>query len=90
MAINTPPTDPIPASVYKHVVDDLVPHITILVNKSLSTGSIEGIKASVISPLIKKYNLDHDANKSYRPISNIEFISKIIEKVVSIRLNEHK
>ena len=89
MKIKTSPADPIPASVYKHIVDDLVPHITILVNKSLATGSIEGIKQSVIAPLIKKYNLDHDENKSYRPISNIEFISKIIEKVVSIRLDEH-
>ena len=90
MTIKTSPADPIPASVYKHLVNDLIPHINILVNKSLSTGSVEGIKESVISPLIKKYKLDHDANKSYRPISNIEFISKIIEKVVLVRLNEHK
>ena len=89
MTIKTSPADPIPASVYKHVVEDLIPHITILVNKSLATGSVEGIKESIISPGIKKYILDHDDNKSYRPISNIEFISKIIEKVVSIRLNEH-
>ena len=89
MTIKTSPADPIPASVYKHLVNDLIPHYTILVNKSLSTGSVEGIKESVISPLIKKFKLDHDANKSYRPISNIEFISKIIEKVVLIRLNEH-
>ena len=89
MPIKTSPADPIPASVYKHIVNDLIPHYTVLVNKSLSTGSVEGLKESVISPLIKKYKLDHDANKSYRPISNIEFLSKIIEKVVLIRLNEH-
>ena len=33
--------------------------------------------------------LDSDIMKKYRPVSNLTFISKVIEKVVSGRLNEH-
>ena len=40
-------------------------------------------------PLLKKTGLDSDTLKKYRPVSNLTFISKVIEKVVSGRLNEH-
>ena len=38
------------------------------------------LKEAVIRPGLKKPNLDSDDFKSYRPISNLTFISKIIEK----------
>ena len=43
---------------------------------------MEGLKESIINPILKKHNLD-------RPILNIEFLSKMFEKVVLARLNEH-
>ena len=37
----------------------------------------------------KKNGLDSDILKNYRPVSNLTFISEVIEKVISGRLNEH-
>ena len=89
MTIKTSPADPIPAMLLKEIIDDLIPHIHIIVNKSLSTGSMEGLKDSIITPILKKNNLDANLLKNYRPVANIEFLSKITEKVVLARLNEH-
>ena len=88
MILKTSPADPVPASVLNHIISDMIPHILTLVNKSLSTGSVDGLKESVITPILKKH-LDSSELKNYRPISNIEFLSKIIEKVVLRRLNYH-
>ena len=90
MTIRTSPEDPLPAPVLELVIKDLAPHILTLVNLSLSTGSVEGlIKESVVIPILKKHNLDFEILNNFRPITNIEFISKIIEKVVLNRLNQH-
>ena len=89
MTIKTSPADPIPAVLLKEVIEDLIPHIHIIVNASLSAGSMEGLKESIITPILKKHNLDANLLKNYRPVANIEFLSKITEKVVLARLNEH-
>ena len=49
----------------------------------------KSLKTALIRPLLKKTGLDSDILKNYRPVSNLTFISKVIEKVVSGRLNEH-
>ena len=60
-----------------------------IVNASLSCGSIEGLKLAHITPLIKNQSLDSSSFKNYRPISNLSFIGKLIERVVLRRLNKH-
>ena len=40
------------------------------------------------SSLVKKHNLPHDDLSSYRPISNLNFLSKVLEQVLS-RINIH-
>ena len=47
------------------------------------------LKEAALTPIIKKESLDHELYPSYRPISNLRFVSKAIEKVVAARLNEH-
>ena len=49
----------------------------------------KSLKTAHIRPLLKKTGLDSDILKNYRPVSNLTFISKVIEKVISGRLNEH-
>ena len=49
----------------------------------------KSLKTALIRPLLKKTGLDSDILKNYRPVSNLTFISKVIEKVISGRLNEH-
>ena len=49
----------------------------------------KSLKTARIRPLLKKTGLDSDILKNYRPVSNLTFISKVIEKMISGRLNEH-
>ena len=81
--------DPLPSNVMMECIDSLMPSLLDLVNTSLRTGSIDGVKYSFVKPLLKKVDLDCSKFSSYRPISNLSFISKLIERVVAKRLNDH-
>ena len=60
-------------------------------NLSLSTGSMDCIKSAVISPLLKEADgvVDVEVFKNFRPVSNLVFISKLIERCVATRLKQH-
>ena len=87
--IKTSPEDPIPADILKKVIEVAIPCLTQLVNKSLSEGSMEGVKSSVLDPLLKKAGLDADTKKNYRPVNNLVFFSKLTERIVKKRLINH-
>ena len=83
--------DPIPTFLLKDCLDELLPIITKIINASLKSGQVpQSFKTAVVTPLIKKASLDPDVLSNYRPVSNLSFISKILEKVVSKRLDSHK
>ena len=51
------------------------PKSTNIVNTSLSEGVMPAqLKQAVITPLLKKKNLDHEELKNYRPVSNLSFV----------------
>ena len=82
--------DPIPDIVAKDNFELLLPVWTFLVNHSLSLGSIDGIlKQADIIPLLKDLGLDHNIRNHFRPVSNLQFIGKLIERVVAKRLKNH-
>ncbi len=57
------------------------------INSLLYLGHVpKPFKLAVIKPLIKKPKLDPCELANYRPISNLPFMSKIFEKVVSAQL----
>ena len=87
--IKTSSEDPIPAKILQSVIDETIPTLKNLVNKSLSEGSMEGVKVSVIDPLLKKSDLETEPRKNYRPVNNLVFLSKLTERVVKKRLNSH-
>jgi hypothetical protein len=61
-----------------------------MVNKSLNEISVQtAFKQAIVRPLLKKPGLDMNNLKNYRPVSNLPFASKIIEKVVSSRIEDH-
>ena len=83
-------SDPIPTHIVKHCIDVLLTPITNIVNNSLENGVFpQDYKKAIVIPLLKKSGLDPDILKNYRPISNLAFISKVIEKVVLARVNQH-
>ena len=50
-------------------------------NTSLSTGVIpDALKIAAVTPTLKKYNADFTKYESFRPISNLKFVSKLVEK----------
>ena len=87
--IKTSPSDPLPAAVVTNCVESLLSYFVTIINKSLCEGNVEGLKNSVIMPIYKGNNLDLNALKSYRPIFNIPFVCKLIEKVVLKQFTEH-
>ncbi len=47
------------------------------------------LKEAIISPVIKKQNLDSNTLQNYRPVSNIKVLAKAIEMADSSQLTEH-
>ena len=59
-------------------------------NESILTGTFpEMFKVASVRPGLKKANLDTDDFSSYRPISNLTYLSKIIEKVVHQQITDY-
>lgn len=82
--------DPIPTWLLKEHLQILLPSIVNMVNMSLATSSFpSSFKKSIIVPLLEKPSLDSDVLKNYRPVSNLAFVSNIIEKAVVLQSNEH-
>ena len=82
--------DPIPTWLLKTCLNELLPIITEIVNLSLSSATFpENLKEAIIIPLLKKLNLDPDILKHFRPVSNLRFISKLVERVVAEYVQEH-
>ena len=82
--------DPFPTRLLKHYIDDLIVPITAIINLSMREGVVPpDFKQAFVIPLIKKKTLCRNEFKNYRPISNLSFLSKILEKIVAKRLNAH-
>jgi len=82
--------DPLPTALLKRCLPVLATTVTNIVNLSLSTGDFPtGFKQAIVSPLIKKPSLDKENLSNYRPISNLSFLSKLTERVVHNRLDQH-
>ena len=81
--------DTIPTSILKQILEACLTAITQIVNMSLTNGEFcENWKTAVVKPLLKKSGLDL-ISKNYRPISNLPFISKLVEKCMLQQLMEH-
>ena len=82
--------DPLPTCLLKECFGTLLPVVTRMVNTSLSTSEMPSIfKKALIRPLLKKPSLDTEILKNYRPVSNLPFMSKIIEKAVNVQFQQH-
>jgi len=81
-------SDPIPTSFFK-VYSCMDEHVLHIVNCSLQTGVFpQVLKTTVVKPYLKRNNLDPWIVNNYRPVSNLPFLSKILEKLVFNQLNE--
>lgn len=87
--IKTSLDDPIPATLLKSFINTFLHVFTLLVNLSLLSGSIDGLKETVVTPLLKKFGLDPENLSNYRPITGIKYLGKLIERAVLPQLLKH-
>ena len=79
--------DPIPTWLVKQCAKELAPIFAKMINSSLTSGVIpENWKLALVIPLLKKLGLIFS---SFRPVSNLPFISKTAEKVVIPQVLDH-
>jgi Reverse transcriptase (RNA-dependent DNA polymerase) len=86
--LHSPPTtcalDPLPTFVLRNTVDILLPLIHVMCNATLKESHLPSSKkAAIVTLILKKANADPDEVKNYRPISNLTFISKVVERNIA-------
>ena len=82
--------DPLPTFLLKENIDVLLAPLTRLVNTAIEESVIpQSLKAASITPLIKKPSLDPNDTKNYRPVSNLPYVSKLVEKVLVKQIHRH-
>ena len=81
--------DPLPTPLFKTLASILIDPLYELINKSLTEGVFPSYwKTSIVTPIIKKPSLPA-CYPNYRPVSNLSFASKILEKVVIEQFTDH-
>ncbi|XP_068599205.1 uncharacterized protein [Brachionichthys hirsutus] len=82
--------DPIPSPLIKTCLPIISPLITRIINSSITSGSVpQSLKLAAITPILKKPGLDPENLSNFRPISNLPFLSKILERVIAAQLQTH-
>jgi len=80
--------DEIPSKIIKRIITIIPLVILHIINISLNTGTIhERLKTATVIPIHKKG--DRTDPNNYRPISLINAISKIIEKIIAFQLRSY-
>ena len=81
---------------FQHRIDErqyrliLAPCLVELFNRSLLTGSVPAaFKDAYVTTRLKKADFDPSDTKSYRPISNLSVLSKLLERLVARQLLDY-
>jgi len=90
---NLPPKqcclDPVPTWLLKRICTFIAPVIAAMCSASITQQFMPAChKKAIVHPLLKKPTLDQSDLSSFRPISNLSFVSKILERLINNRLTE--
>ena len=89
MTTKTCELDPIPTSLLKKHLPTVINSIQSIIKLSFKTGQVStNLKEAILWSLLKKLNLALTF-KNYRPVSNLTFLSKIIQKFVAQQIVKH-
>jgi len=86
------PLDPMPTWLLKDdsVLQAVALTLTKCINESLSSGTVPTChKKAIVSPLLKKPGLDENTLKNFRPVSNLAFLGKLMERIVARCISKH-
>ncbi|KAF7246401.1 Matrix metalloproteinase-16 [Varanus komodoensis] len=79
--------DPCLSWLLKKAKDEIGTWILEVVNASLRDGWVPApLKEAVVQPVLKKASLDSEMATNYRPVANIQFLGKVLERVVAGQL----
>ena len=82
--------DFLPTSLLRECSNVFAPIIARLANLAFTEGVFhENLKSAVVSPLFKKPGLDRKEPTNFRPISNLNTIGKLLERLILVRLQPH-
>ena len=82
--------DPIPVKLLLQCIDEVKTILLFIINQSLQTGVFpSAAKSAIVRPAVKDYKADGNNYKNYRPISNLPYLSKILEKCAQRQLTDH-
>ena len=84
------PDNPIPAWFIKEQPEVFAPLFRSVINKSFEESNFpSSLKHGTVSPVIKDKNIDHDIKKNYRPVTNIPFLPKLVERAANQQLQSY-
>ena len=90
MPSNTCSLDYCPNDLLKKAESVHVPYLVAIVKNSFKQGLFPNtLRTAIVKPLLKYDTLDKDLLKTYRPVSNIAFVGKVLEIVAVRRLLDH-
>ena len=78
--------DPLPTWLLKdrYILEQLLPYITRIINWSIQLAYVpKSFKVANVKPTLKKQGAKQDLLANYRPVSNLPFISKVLERVIA-------
>ena len=82
--------DPIPFSVLYDCLGEIIPIVTSIMNKPLLSGIVpQCFKHALVKPLLKKASLNPNCLKHYQPVSNLPFLSKVLECIALKQFLQH-
>ena len=71
-------------------VDLLRPFLTTMVNTSLMQSQLPASqKQAIVTPRLKRSGLDPSDIANFRPVSNLTFMSKVVERAAASQLNAY-
>ena len=82
--------DVVPTTVLKANIGTLAHVLTRIVNMSIESSTVTKVmKHAVVTPLLKKSGLDPDSLSNYRPVSNLSFIYKLLERFIASQIRQY-
>ena len=82
--------DPWPTTLLKTNIDIFAPVLAAIINVSLGSATVPAeMMHALVMPLLKKTGLDANDINNYRPISNLSFVTKLLERHVAADLRRY-
>ena len=79
-----------PSAVLEDCFDEMIPIVTSITKKSLSSGiAPQCFKHALVKPLLKKASLHPNCLKHYQPVSSLPFLSKTLMRIVLKQFLQH-